>query len=53
MPKLATLCFVAGLGLTNQHTLVLLVAPLAAWVLLVGGMRHRWTVAQLTRLFAW
>jgi hypothetical protein len=32
----------AGLGLCNQHTLVLLVAPLAAWVLLSGFPWLRW-----------
>ena len=51
--RLAVLCFVSGLGLTNQHTLVFLVVPLALWVLVIGSMRHGWTVSAVVRLLGW
>jgi hypothetical protein len=48
---LGLLCFVAGLALTNQHTSILLIAPLALWVLVTGAQRHGWTAATLGKLF--
>ncbi len=47
---LGTLCFVAGLALSNQHTSVLLIGPLGLWVLVVGASRHGWTVGILAKL---
>ena len=48
---LGLLCFVAGLALTNQHTSILLIAPLALWVLVTGAQRHGWTATTLGKLF--
>jgi hypothetical protein len=50
---LRRLCFAAGLGLSNQHTLVLLVLPLALWVLVFGARRHGWTAGTIASLFGW
>jgi hypothetical protein len=50
---LGGLCFLAGLALTNQHTSVLVIAPLGLWVLVVGAARHGWTPAVLGKLLLW
>ncbi|EGG21538.1 transmembrane protein [Cavenderia fasciculata] len=42
--------FVCGLGLTNQHTLVVIVAPFAFWLMLIGGRDQFWTTKSLANM---
>eukprot|EP01132_Coremiostelium_polycephalum_P003199 gene3199-4006_t len=43
--------FVCGLGLTNQHTLILIVVPFAFWLMFIAGRDQLWTLNHITSLF--
>ncbi|GAM25052.1 hypothetical protein SAMD00019534_082270 [Acytostelium subglobosum LB1] len=42
--------FTCAIGLTNQHTLVLVVVPFAFWLMLIAGRDHLWSINNLTNL---
>ncbi|KYR00576.1 transmembrane protein [Tieghemostelium lacteum] len=45
-----TSAFVCGLGLTNQHTLILIIVPFVLWIMLVAGRDKLWTIKSLISL---
>ncbi|EFA77227.1 transmembrane protein [Heterostelium album PN500] len=42
--------FACALGLTNQHTLVLIVVPFAFWLMFIGGRDQLWSIRTITNL---
>ncbi|KAF2076608.1 hypothetical protein CYY_002094 [Polysphondylium violaceum] len=42
--------FLCGLGLTNQHTLVLIVAPFAFWIMFIAGRDQLWSMKIVSNL---
>jgi len=42
--------FLCGLGLTNQHTLVLIVAPFAFWIMFIAGRDQLWSMKHVSNL---
>eukprot|EP01133_Synstelium_polycarpum_P015590 gene15590-18521_t len=42
--------FICALGLTNQHTFVLVVVPFAFWLMFIGGRGQLWTVRNISNL---
>ncbi|EGC39829.1 hypothetical protein DICPUDRAFT_52381 [Dictyostelium purpureum] len=49
--RIAYLCaFSCALGLTNQHTLVLVVVPFAFWLMFIAGRDQLWNMRIITNL---